>query len=84
MDPVASRAIAGYAQAAAPATGRSELAPEAQQGEDFASFFQSLAQRVGQAHARRASRPAFKGSKASWTRSPWSRRSRPPSSPCKP
>ena len=44
MDPVVSRAIAGYAQVAAPATGRSGLVPEAQQGEDFASFFRSLAQ----------------------------------------
>jgi flagellar hook-basal body complex protein FliE len=44
MDPVVSRAIAGYAQVAAPATGRSGLAPDAQQGEDFASFFRSLAQ----------------------------------------
>jgi flagellar hook-basal body complex protein FliE len=43
MDPVASRAIAGYAQVAAPAAGRAS-APEAQQGKDFASFFRSLAQ----------------------------------------
>jgi flagellar hook-basal body complex protein FliE len=44
MDPVASRAIAGYAQVAAPASARSGMAPEAQQGDDFASFFRSLAQ----------------------------------------
>ena len=44
MDPVASRAIAGYAQAAAPAAGRSERAREAPQAQDFASFFRSLAQ----------------------------------------
>lgn len=44
MDPVASRAIAGYAQMATPAAGRSGAAQEAQQGEDFASFFRSLAQ----------------------------------------
>jgi flagellar hook-basal body complex protein FliE len=43
MDPVASRAIAGYAQVAAPAAGRSG-ASDAQPAQDFASFFRSLAQ----------------------------------------
>lgn len=52
MDPVVSRAIAGYAQATAPAPGRSKPAPEAQQSQDFASFFRSLAeQSVGTVHA---------------------------------
>lgn len=46
MDPVASRAIAGYAQVAAPAAGRSGAAPDGQQAQDFASFFQSLAQQT--------------------------------------
>ena len=46
MDPIASRAIAGYAQVAAPTAGRSGAAPEAQQGQDFASFFRSLAQQT--------------------------------------
>jgi flagellar hook-basal body complex protein FliE len=44
MDPVASRAIAGYAQVAAPAARRLEGAREEQQSQDFASFFKSLAQ----------------------------------------
>jgi flagellar hook-basal body complex protein FliE len=44
MDPVASRAIAGYAQGAAAAPARSRTAPEGQQGQDFASFFRSLAE----------------------------------------
>jgi flagellar hook-basal body complex protein FliE len=44
MDPVASRAIAGYAQVSAPTPGRQGVAPEAQQSQDFASFFRSLAQ----------------------------------------
>jgi flagellar hook-basal body complex protein FliE len=44
MDPVASRAIAGYAQAAASAPGRKGAEPEPQHGQDFASFFRSLAQ----------------------------------------
>ncbi len=44
MDPVASRAIAGYAQAAATAPRRSGAAPEGQQAQDCASFFRSLAQ----------------------------------------
>jgi flagellar hook-basal body complex protein FliE len=44
MDPVVSRAIAGYAQMATPAPGRPGTAPEAQQAQDFASFFRSLAQ----------------------------------------
>ena len=42
MDPVASRAIAGYAQAAAAAPRRPAAAPEGAQ--DFASFFRSLAE----------------------------------------
>jgi flagellar hook-basal body complex protein FliE len=44
MDPVASRAIAGYAQAAASAPGRSGTGTQAPQAQDFASFFRSLAQ----------------------------------------
>jgi flagellar hook-basal body complex protein FliE len=44
MDPVASRAIAGYAQGAAAAPARSQAAPEGQQSQDFASFFRSLAE----------------------------------------
>jgi flagellar hook-basal body complex protein FliE len=44
MDPVVSRAIAGYAQVASPTAGRSGTEPQAQQGQDFASFFRSLAQ----------------------------------------
>jgi flagellar hook-basal body complex protein FliE len=44
MDPVVSRAIAGYAQAAAPVARRPAGTPEAQPGHDFASFFRSLAQ----------------------------------------
>src|ERR687891_205591 len=44
MDPIASRAIAGYAQAAATAPGRSAAGTEATQAQDFASFFRSLAQ----------------------------------------
>jgi flagellar hook-basal body complex protein FliE len=43
MDPVASRAIAGYAQAAAPVARRPVATPEAQGSHDFASFFRSLA-----------------------------------------
>lgn len=42
MDPVASRAIAGYTQTAK-TIARGSAAPEAQSGEDFASFFRSLA-----------------------------------------
>lgn len=41
MDPVVSRAIAGYTQTAKAAAGGP--APEAQSGDDFASFFRSLA-----------------------------------------
>jgi flagellar hook-basal body complex protein FliE len=44
MDPVVSRAIAGYAQTAAPAPRRPAAMPEAQGSHDFASFFRSLAQ----------------------------------------
>ena len=44
MDPVASRAIAGYAQAAASAPGRPGTGTQAPQAQDFASFFRSLAQ----------------------------------------
>jgi flagellar hook-basal body complex protein FliE len=44
MDPVVSRALAGYAQTAAPASRRLAAAPEAQGSQDFASFFRSLAQ----------------------------------------
>jgi flagellar hook-basal body complex protein FliE len=44
MDPVASRAIAGYAQAAASAPGRPGTGTQAPQAEDFASFFRALAQ----------------------------------------
>ena len=44
MDPVTNRAIAGYAQAAAPVAKRPAAAPEAQGSHDFASFFRSLAQ----------------------------------------
>jgi flagellar hook-basal body complex protein FliE len=44
MDPVASRAIAGYAQVAAPVPSRSGAASDAQPAQDFASFFRSLAQ----------------------------------------
>jgi flagellar hook-basal body complex protein FliE len=44
MDPVVSRALAGYAQAAAPAGRPSSAAPEGQSSQDFASFFRSLAQ----------------------------------------
>ena len=39
MDPVVSRAIAGYAQVASPTASRSGMEPQAQQGQDFASFF---------------------------------------------
>jgi flagellar hook-basal body complex protein FliE len=44
MDPVASRAIAGYAQAAESAPGRPGTGTQAPQAQDFASFFRSLAQ----------------------------------------
>ena len=44
MDPLVSRAIAGYAQAAAPVGRQPAGAPEAQPSQDFASFFRSLAQ----------------------------------------
>jgi flagellar hook-basal body complex protein FliE len=44
MDPVASRAIAGYAQAAASAPGRPGTGTQAPLAQDFASFFRSLAQ----------------------------------------
>jgi flagellar hook-basal body complex protein FliE len=44
MDPVVGRAIAGYAQATAPAARPSSAKPEGQGGQDFASFFRSLAQ----------------------------------------
>jgi flagellar hook-basal body complex protein FliE len=44
MDPVVSRAIAGYAQTAAPGLRRPAAAPEVHKGEDFASFFRSLAE----------------------------------------
>ena len=44
MDPLVSRAIAGYAQASAPAQGRKGPAPETSQAQDFASFFRSLAE----------------------------------------
>ena len=44
MDPVASRAVAGYAQAAASAPARAGTASEARQAQDFASFFRSLAE----------------------------------------
>jgi len=44
MDPVASRAIAGYAQAAASAPGRPGTGTQAPQAQDFASFFRSLTQ----------------------------------------
>jgi flagellar hook-basal body complex protein FliE len=43
MDPVVSRAIAGYAQTAAPVARRPTAMPEAQSSDDFASFFRSLA-----------------------------------------
>lgn len=44
MDPVASRAIAGYAKVAtATPTARSGAAPEARHSQDFASFLQTLA-----------------------------------------
>jgi flagellar hook-basal body complex protein FliE len=43
MDPVVSRAIAGYAQAAAPVARRPAAAPEPLGSGDFASFFRSLA-----------------------------------------
>ncbi|HEX5077955.1 MAG TPA: flagellar hook-basal body complex protein FliE [Geminicoccaceae bacterium] len=44
MDPLVSRAIAGYAQASAPAPGRKAPTTETPQAQDFASFFRSLAE----------------------------------------
>jgi len=45
MDPVVSRAIAGYAQASGPGA-RPPATPEGQGSQDFASFFRSIAQQT--------------------------------------
>ena len=84
MDPVVSRAIAGYAQVAAPATGRSGLAPEAQQGAGLRELLPLPGATVGQHHAGGRAGQHSRARRQAWTRSPWSRRSPPPSSPCKP
>ena len=46
MDPVVSRAIAGYAQAAAPGARPPAAMPEGPGSQDFASFFRSIAQQT--------------------------------------
>lgn len=43
MDPLASRAIAGYANSPAPAARAGIAKPTATGGQDFASFFQAVA-----------------------------------------